>query len=69
MGITLAQMAAGSIVGPPAAEKRGAVRDVIAAFTLLAETIIFKLQHGGESKGVVGTGNVDILGPNTGVAP
>ena len=63
VGVPLAQMPARGVVRPPAAQPHGAVGDVVAAFALLAEPVILKLQHRGEGEGVVGAGGIDILGP------
>src|SRR5437867_542531 len=67
--VALAQMPAAGVVGPLAAEADGAVADVLATIALLAETVVLELQHGGEGEGVVGAGDVDILGADAGVGP
>src|SRR6516225_10662321 len=60
VGVALAQVPAAGIVGPLAAEADGAVADVVPPLALIAEAVIFELQHGGEGEGVVRAGNVDV---------
>src|SRR5215203_5592144 len=50
--ITLAEMTAAGVVGPPAAEPDRAVADILPAVALLAEAVALELQHGGEGEGV-----------------
>ena len=69
VGVALAQMAARGVVGPLAAERDRAVRHVVAALALFAEAVILELQHRRKGEGVVGAGDVDILGPDPGVRP
>ena len=67
--VALAQVPAAGVVGALAAEPDGAVADVLAAFALLAEAVVLELQHGREGEGVVGAGDIDVLGPDAGVGP
>src|SRR6185436_9696562 len=67
--VALALMAAAGVVGTLAAQPDGAVAHVLAAFALLAEAVVLKLQHGGEGKRVVGAGDVDVLRADAGVGP
>src|SRR3990167_9730655 len=67
--ITLAEMTAAGVVGPPAADADRAVADIGAAVALLAEAVVLELQHGGEGEGVIGARDVDVLGPDAGVGP
>ena len=67
--VALAQMPAGGVVRPLAAQPRDAGGDIFAALALLAEAVILQLQHRGEGERVIGAGGVDILGPNAGIRP
>src|SRR5215510_15446797 len=67
--VALAQMPAAGVVRPPSAEADAAVAHVLTAFALFAEAVVFELQHGGEGEGVVGAGDIDILGAHPGVGP
>jgi len=69
VGIALAEMAARGVVRPLAAEADRAVRHVLPAVALLAEPVILELQHRREGEGVVGAGDIDILGADAAVRP
>src|SRR5689334_20294801 len=68
VGVALAQVAAGGVVGALAAELDDAARDVLAALALLAEPKLLELQHGGEGERVVGAGDVHVLRADPGLA-
>src|SRR5882724_10219426 len=65
--VALAEMAARGIVGPRAPELDDPARHVGAALALLAEPVLFQLQHRGEGEGVVRAGDVDLLGRDPGL--
>src|SRR5262249_36800040 len=69
VGVAFAQMAAAGVVGAAPAEPDGAVAHVVAAFSLLAEAVVLELQHRGEGEGVVGAGDVDVVGSDAGIGP
>ena len=67
--VTFAQMPAGGVLRPLAAQPGDAGGDVFAALALLAEPVIFQLQHGGEGERVIRADGIDVLGPHAGVRP
>src|SRR5256886_3879018 len=66
--VTLAEVAARGVVGPPAAELDDPARDVVAALALLAEAVLLELEHRRERERVVGAGDVHVVGPDAGLA-
>src|SRR5439155_22380554 len=66
--VTLAEVAARGVVGPPAAELDDPARDVVAALALLAEAVLLELEHRRERERVVGAGDVHVAGPDGGLA-
>src|SRR5579883_1128532 len=62
-------MAARRVVRPLATKPGNATRDVFAAFSLLAETIVLQLQHRGEGEAIIGAGGIDILRPDACIRP
>src|SRR5258708_22664017 len=69
MGVAFAEVAATGVVGALATEPDGAVADVVAAFALLAEAVILELPHRREAGGVIGAGNIDVLGADARIGP
>ncbi len=69
VGIALAEVAAGGVVRPRAAELDDARGDVVAALARLAKAVRLELHQGGEGEGVVGAGDVDLVRPDAGVRP
>src|SRR5262245_19844740 len=67
--VALTQMPAAGVVRATTAEADAAVAHVLTAFALFAEAVVFELQQGGEGEGVVGAGDIDILGAHPGVGP
>src|SRR5712691_10197745 len=66
--IALAEVAARSVVGPPAAQLDDPARHVRSALALLAEAVLLELEHGREGEGVVGAGDAHVLGCDPGLA-
>src|SRR3989454_1647127 len=64
--VALAEVAARRVVGARAPELDDPARHVGAALALLAEPVLLQLEHGGEREGVVGAGDVDVLGRDPG---
>src|ERR1700730_13599637 len=69
VGVALAEMAAAGVVWALAAEPDGAVADILPALALLAEAVILELQHRREGEGVIGAGDIDVLGADAGIGP
>src|SRR6266545_7052421 len=65
--VALAEVAARRVVGTRAPELDDPARHVGAALALLAEPVLLQLEHGGEREGVVGAGDVDVLGRDPGL--
>src|SRR2546430_820107 len=64
----LAGGAARGVVGAPAAYLNDHAGDVLPPLSLLTETVFFQLQHGREGEGVVGAGQVRVVGPDARLA-
>src|SRR5262249_15628985 len=61
VGVALAQVAAGGVVGPAAAELDDAAGHVLPALPLLAEAVLLELEHGREGERVVRSRDVHVL--------
>src|SRR2546422_9885580 len=65
--VALAEVAARGVVGALAAELDDPARHVRSTLALLAEPVLFQLQHGREGERVVRAGDVDVLGRDPGL--
>ena len=69
VGVALAQVAAGSVVGPCTAKLDRAGGNIIPAFALFAKAVIFQLQHRRECEGIVGAGDIHVFRAEPGIWP